>query len=265
MSLSVCSLQSGSNGNCTFISNGRTNLLIDCGIPLKTLEEGLYSIGVSPSSIHGVFVTHEHSDHIKSVGAISRRYGVPIFANTSTWEAMEKKIGEVRPGCIKLFSSGGDIYFSDICISTIKISHDAAEPVAFSVCDKDRKVSIVTDLGVINKGVLSFMEGSQLVFLEANHDVDMLIRCSYPPVLKQRILSAKGHLSNTDCAETILKLMDHSIRYILLSHLSKESNTPELAFATVRDILAQSNVHIGSDIMVDMTYRDHVSRVYNLI
>ena len=96
-------------------------------------------------------------------------------------------------------------------------------------------------------------------------NVDMLIRCSYPPVLKQRILSAKGHLSNTDCAETILKLMDHSIRYILLSHLSKESNTPELAFATVRDILAQSNVHIGSDIMVDMTYRDHVSRVYNLI
>lgn len=265
MSLSVCSLQSGSNGNCTFISNGRTNLLIDCGITLKALEESLYAIGVSPKDIHGVFVTHEHSDHIKSVGPLSRRYGVPIFANTATWAAMEKKVGDVSSQCVKLFNSGSDVYFSDVCISSIKISHDSAEPVAFSVCEGSKKVSVVTDLGIVNKSVLSFIEGSQLVFLEANHDVDMLVRCSYPPILKQRILSAKGHLSNADCAQTILKLMSCGIHYILLSHLSKESNTPELAFTTVRDILAQNDVHIGSDVMVDMTFRDHASRVYNLV
>lgn len=266
MSLKICSLYSGSSGNSTLIASSKSNrILIDCGVSLRAEEIALSNVGVRPESIRGIFITHEHTDHIKSAGALSRKYNIPIYANESTWKAMADKVGPVSPSNLRYVKTGSDLYLEDLCIDIFPISHDAAEPVGYTVSSGTKKVSVVTDLGIITEKVLDAVVGSQLVLLEANHDREMLQASSYPAFLKQRISGKKGHLSNCDCAQTTLQLMDKGVKYILLSHLSKESNTPELAFGTVSKILEDAGVYIGTDIMVDMTWRDRSTHVYNLL
>lgn len=265
MPLRVCSLYSGSSGNSTLIAGEKSKILIDCGVSAKAEEMALYNVGVRAESIKGIFITHEHSDHIKGVGIMSRRYNIPIYANEKTWEAMETKIGDVSLSCKRVIKTNSEIYIDDMCISNFNTSHDAADPVSYTVTKNDKKVSILTDTGYVSKDMMNAIVGSQLVLLESNYDTDMLAGCTYPLSLKQRIAGRKGHLSNNMCSETILRLMDSNIKYILLSHLSKESNTPDVAFHTVKSFLESNSVYIDSDVMVDMTYRDKSTHVYNLI
>ncbi len=265
MPLRVCSLYSGSSGNSTLIGSDTSRILIDCGVSAKAAETALYNVGVKPDSIKAIFITHEHSDHIKGVGILSRKYNIPVYANESTWTQMQEKIGDINFSCQRFIKNNSEMYIDDMCISNFKTSHDAIDSVGYTVEMNNKKVSILTDTGYISNAMYNAVIGSQLILLESNYDRNMLAECTYPQVLKQRIAGNKGHLSNEDCASAILKLLDSNIKYILLSHLSKESNTPEVAFQTVKSILEENSVYIGNDVMVDLTYRDRSTHVYNLI
>lgn len=264
MGFKFCSLSSGSSGNCQYIETENTKILIDAGFSGKRIEDLLASIDVCPSTLDGIFVTHEHADHIKGVGVLSRRYDLPLFANRRTWQAMESKIGKIKEKNIQFFNSEELIEMKDLLINPIKIFHDAGEPVGYVLYNKNKKISIVTDTGFIDDNIKDKIKNSNLYLMESNHDVNMLENGKYPWFLKERISSKKGHLSNDDAAGILNDIIMGKEEVILLGHLSKDNNKPELAYRTVESKLNYSGIKINKDVILDMTYRDKISKVYYL-
>jgi phosphoribosyl 1,2-cyclic phosphodiesterase len=266
MGLKFCSLVSGSSGNCQFISSKAASLLVDAGLSGKRIAKSMEVIGEEIQNIKGILVTHEHRDHIQGVGVLSRRYNIPIYANPDTWDAMKDQIGEIDEENRKTFNTEEAFYIEDIKIKPYSISHDAIDPVAFSFYHEDVKLSITTDLGCITDKIISEIENSNLLMIESNHDVEMLKVGKYPWYLKKRILGDRGHLSNEVAGQTIAALMYESTppELVLLGHLSRENNFPELAYETVKGILASNQIKIGKDIDIDLTYRDKVSKLYHI-
>ena len=264
MSFKVCSLFSGSSGNSIYIGTDRTHILVDAGVSMKNIVAGLSQINVDSRDLKGILVTHEHSDHITSVGAISRKFNVPIYANESTWQAMESKLGRIDAVNRRVFYNDMDFYIQDINVQPYQIPHDAADPVGFSFFYKNKKISITTDLGHTNKKIIKNVMDSDLVILEANHDENMLKAGPYPGYLKKRILGRKGHLSNEDTGRALLEIIKGKVTHVLLAHLSKENNYPQLAYQTVVDILKDNGVQAGRDIQIDLTYRDRASNFYHI-
>lgn len=262
MTMFFCSLASGSSGNCHLINDGKNSVLVDAGLSGKRIENKLKEIGIDPKSLTAILVSHEHSDHICGVGVLSRRYNIPIYANKGTWEGMSTKIGEIKENNIKYFNSTEDFNIRDFNIKSYDIPHDANEPVGFSIKKDNVKISIVTDLGYIDENIKNEVGDSDLVVLESNHDEEMLKAGSYPYYLKQRILSNIGHLSNEAAGDTIVDLVNRNVKSILLAHLSKENNFPELAIATVKNILNDKKIIIGEDVGLDLVYRDRISNIY---
>lgn len=267
MKLEFCSLNSGSNGNVTYIASGDTRILVDAGLNGSAITNKLAQIGVLPETISAIIITHEHSDHISGAGVLSRKYRIPIYANEATWQtkAMQKQVGEVGPGLRRVFESDNEFFIGDLGIRTIPIPHDTVEPVAFRIFAGKRSVSVATDMGQVPKSVLRALAGSDLVLLESNHDPDMVLHnARYPHYLKQRILGSHGHLSNQACAETLMSLYETGVKHALLGHLSHDNNTPELALATVSEALQKQGLTPGKNILLDMTWRDRLSGYYTL-
>ncbi|MBU5676366.1 MBL fold metallo-hydrolase [Alkaliphilus sp. MSJ-5] len=262
MTVGFCSLASGSSGNCHLINDGKKFLLIDAGLSGKQIENKLKEVDVDPQNLSAILVSHEHSDHICGVGILSRRYNIPIYANDGTWAGMERKIGNIKKENIKCFTSNENFSIGDFNIKPYRISHDANEPVGFSIEKDSIKISIATDLGYISEDIMEEIGGSNLVILESNHDEEMLKAGSYPYSLKRRILSNSGHLSNEAAGNAIVDLVSRNVRSILLAHLSRENNFPELAIATVKNILDSKKIIIGKDIELDLVHRDRVSNIY---
>lgn len=264
MSIKFCSLSSGSSGNCQYIETKNTRILVDSGFSGKRVESLLSSIGVCPSTIDAVLVTHEHIDHTRGVGVLSRRYDFPIYANDNTWIGMEKIIGKVSEENTKVFISEEYFEIKDITIYPVNIFHDALEPVGYIFYYNKSKISIITDTGKVDDNMKSKIKGSDLYLMESNHDITMLKEGSYPWPLKQRILSPRGHLSNEDAGITLGDVISGRGETILLGHLSKDNNIPDLAHTTVKDILLKQGIDCKRDITLDLTYRDKVTKVYNL-
>lgn len=264
MNLKVCSLFSGSSGNSTYIGTEKTHILVDAGVSMKSIVTGLKQFDVDGRDLKGILVTHEHSDHISSVGAISRKFNVPIYANEQTWQAMESRLGRIDAGNRRVFYNDMDFYIQDINVQPYQIPHDAADPVGFSFYYKNKKISITTDLGHTNNKIIKNVMDSDLVILEANHDEEMLKAGPYPSYLKKRILGRKGHLSNEDTGRALLEMIKGKVTHVLLAHLSKENNYPQLAYQTVVDILKSNGVRAGKDIQIDLTYRDRASNFYHI-
>jgi len=262
MAIFFCSLASGSSGNCHLINDGESSILIDVGLSGIRIENKLKKIDIDPRSLTAILVSHEHNDHICGVGVLSRRYNIPVYANKGTWEGMDTKIGEIRENNIRCFNSEEDFNIRDFNISSYDISHDANEPVGFSIKKDNVKISIVTDLGYIDESIIRQVGDSDLVVLESNHDEEMLKVGRYPYYLKRRILSDVGHLSNEAAGDAIIDLVNKNVRSILLAHLSKENNFPELAVATIKNILDDEKIIIGEDIGLDLAHRDRVSNIY---
>lgn len=238
-----CSLRSGSSGNAAYIGYKDVHILIDAGLSGKTIEKSLENIDVSPRDITAILITHEHNDHIKGAGILSRRYNIPIYANEATWASMENLLGEIDIINKRFFTTGEDFDLGDVKIRPFKKSHDAAEPVGFSFFCGGKKATIATDLGYVSRGVAANIMNSDIVLLESNHDIDMLINGSYPWPLKKRILSDHGHLSNKDAAEAIKKFIEmKSIGIVYLGHLSQNNNKPEVAYETVTGVLKGSGL-----------------------
>jgi phosphoribosyl 1,2-cyclic phosphodiesterase len=258
-----CSLYSGSSGNSIFVSSGNTRILIDAGLPGKSIENALIEIKENPQELDAIFVTHEHSDHIRGVGVLSRKYNIPVFASAKTWDGMLKTVGNVKEHNIKVIDKKS-LNIKDMDIINYSIPHDAADPLGYAVCFGGKKVCVATDLGYFTDEVKNNIIDADIVLLESNHDVEMLKFGPYPYVLKRRILSDVGHLSNESCGKAIVDILNGKQKNVILGHLSKTNNYPELAYQTVVNILNENKVKIGQDIILSMADRNKPSSYIKL-
>ncbi len=265
MSLHFCSLASGSSGNSQYVGSDTTKLLVDAGLSGKYIRTALESIEVDPSTIEGILVTHEHSDHIKGVGVLMRKFDLRLYVNEGTWLAMKAKIGKIDEEKVTIFENDVPFVIGDIEVKPYGISHDAADPVGYSFQSKGAKVCIATDLGEACERIVGEMQDCDLLMIEANHDVEMLKMGKYPYFLKQRILGEHGHLCNDYTGELVTEaIRGGRVNNVLLGHLSRENNFPELAYETVRQIVEKNDIEVGIDVNIDMAYRDRTSRYYRI-
>ena len=244
--LEFCNLYSGSSGNCLYVNTNNTKILVDCGTSGKKICEGLASIDSSIEDIDAILVTHEHSDHVQSLGMISKKFNIPVYANIETWNAMEKQKEKVLPENIKIFENDKDFTLNDLTIHPFSIPHDAANPCGFNIHNGKRKLSIATDLGHMDNKIFEQLEKSSFILLEANYDPEILKVSRYPFILKQRISGPQGHLSNETSGKTIAALMKKDLKQVVLGHLSKENNFPELAYQTVVEQIMNSNEDVNN-------------------
>lgn len=229
-------LGSGSKGNCTLIESGTTKLLIDAGFSGKEISKRLAMIARSPESLQGILVTHEHNDHISGVGVLSRRFGLPVFANQATHRAAECKLGRLSARLD--FQTGERFTVGDLQVHPFAVSHDTVEPVGFTISDGRNKLGYCTDTGRITKLISHHLRQCQALVLESNHDLQMLRQGPYPLPLQQRVLSSKGHLANPDAVDFVLQLAENGLRQLVLAHLSEVNNHPALVAGTVERMLA---------------------------
>lgn len=264
MNIKFCSLSSGSSGNCQYIEANNTRILIDAGFSGKRIEALLDSIDVCPKTIDGIFITHEHVDHSKGVGVLSRRYNIPIYANKNTFKGMEKTIGKLKEENMQVFNTGEDLIFKDLQIHPFNIFHDALEPVGYAIYYKNKKISIITDTGWVNDEIIDNIKDSNLYLLESNHDVEMLKFGSYPYYLKQRIMGEHGHLSNDDAAGVLSNILTKGKEVVLLCHLSQDNNAPCLAIQTVTNTLKDKGIDVLKDIKLGLSHRDRATEVFSI-
>lgn len=245
-----CSLYSSSSGNCTYIGTSQGGILVDVGVSAKKTAEALAEIGVDPSQIAAIFVTHEHSDHINGIRVFSERHGVKVYASEGTLLGMEEQGALTAKMCVEIMPQGG-VEAGGIYVKSFRTPHDSRESTGYSFLTPDSKrISVATDIGTVTETVMNAVYGSDLILLESNHDVRMLQNGPYPYFLKERILSNHGHLSNERCAETAVKLMESGTTRFVLGHLSKENNIPSLAFETTHAAMTMADAKENIDYML---------------
>ncbi|WP_313132347.1 MBL fold metallo-hydrolase [Anaerocolumna sp.] len=261
--MDLCSISSGSSGNCTFVGSKNTKLLVDAGISGKKIENGLNSIDVHPEDIQGILVTHEHADHIMGLGVLARRYNTPIYGTAETINAIlrMKNIGRIAEDLLHYVVPDKSFQINDITVEPFSTSHDASNPVCYTFQSDGHKVGMATDLGKYDDYIISKLSDSEILLLEANHDINMLMVGGYPYYLKQRILGDRGHLSNDYSAKLLCKLLHDKLKHITLAHLSKENNYEELAYETVRVELNQHMDDKTSGKILSVAKRDAASEM----
>lgn len=262
--LNFCSLYSGSSGNSLFVETQNTKLLIDAGVSSKKIEKALSEIEVEPSSLDGILITHEHSDHVQGLGTFSKKFNLPVFVNQETLDAMPKQKDKIASDNIKTFKIADKFSIGDLDIRPFSIPHDAANPCGFNIWNKDKKISIATDIGHMTNDILKQLEESLFVMLEANYDPEVLRCSSYPFPLKSRIAGPTGHLSNEIAGKTISYLLKSGLKNAMLGHLSKESNFPELAYQTVVDELIGNSCFDDGNIGLSVASRDMHSELLQI-
>ncbi len=261
--LNFCSLYSGSSGNCLFVETQSTKILVDCGTSGKKVCEGLSAIGKDITDIDAILVTHEHSDHIQSLGLISKKYDIPVYANFETWQAMQTQAQKINTSNQKTFENDNDFEVGNLLIHPFSTPHDAANPCGFNIYSGKKKLSIATDLGHMDNIILENLKGSSFILLEANYDPEILRVSKYPYILKQRIAGPNGHLSNSTAGKTIGHLIPNDLQTVMLGHLSKENNFPELAYQTVVEELMSQNIDTN-EISLSVAKRNEPSQIIEL-
>lgn len=263
----LCSIASGSSGNCIYVGTDTTHLLVDTGISGKRIEEGLKSLDISLGDIDGVLITHEHADHISGLGVVARKKGIPIYATKGTIQQIKgaKTLGAIPEGLFQEIYEDEQFTIKDMLVSPMRISHDAAQPVAYRFRHEKKNVGVITDLGTYNDYTVECLKGMDVLFMEANHDVRMLETGPYPYYLKQRILGNRGHLSNELSGRLLSKLLHDNLKAVVLGHLSKENNMAELAYETVRvEITMADNEFKGNDFPLSVANRSEVSEIIHI-
>jgi len=261
--LNFCSLYSGSSGNCLFVETESTKILIDCGTSLKKIVDGLISIDKKIEDIDAILVTHEHTDHVQSLGNASKKYDIPIYTNIETLGAMPKQKEKILHKNQKIFEIGKEFTIGDLAVNPFSIPHDAANPCGFNIFNNKSKLTIATDLGHMDNNLLSNLKESSFILLESNYDPEILKCSKYPYILKQRISGPSGHLSNNTAGKTISELVKYDLKEVMLGHLSKENNFPELAYQTVIEELHNSNVDIN-ELKLSVASRYNPSKIIKI-
>lgn len=240
-------LGSGSTGNATIVQGQDATVLVDAGLSAKRIEVLMKEQGVAGHEINGIVVTHEHSDHIKGLGALARKLNVPIYANEATWGALERHVGQLGSEQRVIMETGETVNFGSLQTTSYAISHDAAEPVGYVFEEDGLKLSLATDLGYVSDKVRRMIEDSDVLVLESNHDVNMLRMGRYPWNIKRRILSDVGHLSNEAAGEALCQLLTDRTKRVYLAHLSLDHNMMDLARMTVNEVLENNGFFFKRD------------------
>ncbi len=269
--LEICSVASGSDGNCICVGTDRTHVLIDVGLSGKRVEAGLNEFGYTSSDIEGILVTHEHADHVAGLGVMARKLGVPLYATSATIQAIydkeayytslgKKWIGPIDRSLFHEITPEVDFMIGDMTFHPIHVSHDAADPVAYRFTNGREHMAVMTDLGTYDANIIENLQGLHGLLLESNHDVRMLQTGPYPYPLKQRILGDYGHLSNERSGQLLCELLHDNLDNIMLGHLSGENNYPDLAYETVRmEVTMGDNPYKAEDFRISVARRGQTS------
>ena len=258
----ILSLASGSKGNCYYVESGESHILVDCGLSLKRLEERMAEAGIDPSKVGYVLISHEHSDHTKGLVNFFKKYHPKIFCNYISAERIEKLNPELESR-INTFDNE-QLFLGNVTVDAIPVSHDSSFCTAFKLSAGSAAASIVTDLGFIDSGIIDKISGSKVVFLESNHDERMLRICHYPSIIKSRIASNMGHLSNTQAGHAMVELVRRGTRHFALSHISENSDTYEKAYVTIANILGESGINIDTDVVVRFAHQHKIGNNFKL-
>ena len=248
-----CSLYSSSSGNSTYIGSSKTAVLIDAGVSAKKLKEALLSREIAPSALAGIFITHEHSDHINGMRILASTYKIPVYATAGTLAFLEENGKVTNKFPYEVIPYEG-MQVGDIFVKPFRTPHDSRESCGYRIeMPNDIKAAIATDIGKITDEIRENIIDCQLVMLESNHDIGMLQNGVYPYALKRRILSDVGHLSNIACAEMAAELVSKGTSRIFLGHLSKDNNFPDLAYQTnLAAIKEKTGAVIGRDFLMEV-------------
>lgn len=244
-----CPLASGSKGNCIYFGSDEAKILIDAGISAKRTKESLEILGVALEDIDAILITHEHTDHIKGLDILSGKMGIPIFANSDTAKAIQENL--TYPAKYKIFATGETFQFKDLEIHPFSIQHDTVDPVAFIIKTGNIKVGVCADIGFATTLVKNKLKGCDYLYIEANHQIEMVHASSRPLIYKQRVLGRQGHLSNEDCAKLLKEIMHKDLKSVYLAHLSSECNAPEVALRVIKE----SNQHLD----LKIAYQEKIS------
>lgn len=246
----IYTIASGSSGNCALVKDGDTAILIDAGISTKRITKSLAELGLSPSQLSGILITHEHSDHISGLNTFIKHYEIPIFAPRTVANHLSWSITGVED-YITVLQTGQDHNISGLNILPFHTPHDTPESVGYRITGSS-VFGFCTDFGHITQEILEGLSGVEAAVIESNHDIEMLRSGSYPIVLKRRILSDNGHLSNEACGQLALELYKKGTRKLILGHLSRENNHPEIALSCVSSSLSLEGIDPSKDIFIEI-------------
>lgn len=252
----LCALASGSKGNSYLIRSAKCNLLIDAGISAKSLIERLETVGLHPSDLDGVLVSHEHIDHIRALKTLSTRWSLPILCNIETAKGICAAFVGYSEFDFKIFTTRDPFHFYDLQITAFPVQHDALDPVAFKIESPQFSAGICTDLGFFTPLTLEYLKGVQALVLESNHTPDLVWASKRSITYKQRVLGRFGHLSNTQCAEMLKELYHPDLRHVVLAHLSEECNKPNLALEEAKKALLDVAGSAGSETQLSIAKQD---------
>jgi len=263
--LQFCTLFSGSSGNVVYLASERGGVLVDCGMSGKQTLAAMERASIDPASVHAILITHEHSDHVKGVGVMSRRLGVPVYATGGTWEGMAASVGDLPAAHRVTVAAGESFFLDDLEVVPFSIPHDANDPVGYRFFTGRHSVAVATDLGYFSQTVCDAVTGAEIILLESNHDPELLKKNPhYPARLKSRILGKKGHLSNDAGADAAVRLAQCGTRHLLLGHLSEENNTPDMAYRVSHAALTAAGADVGRDVTLHVAARYQASFLYRV-
>jgi phosphoribosyl 1,2-cyclic phosphodiesterase len=252
MGIRLSVLASGSRGNSAYVATDRVRLLVDGGLSAREIERRLLSIGASPKELNGIVVTHEHVDHVRGVGTLSRRYKLPVYLNKQTYLHLPDSVGRLDQK--EEFVTGRSFFIEDLTIHPFAISHDGIDPVGFTLANGSVKIGVCTDLGAATKLVCRHLQHCSVMILEANHDTEMLKNGPYPWPVKQRIKSRLGHLSNQQSAEILTRVFSETLQEVILGHLSETNNTSEMVLQTFTVMLPR---HMRDRLRITLACQQH--------
>lgn len=267
MDLAICSFASSSSGNSYIIKSEETSVIVDAGITAKAIDAAMAYAGVDYDRLGAILITHEHTDHVKSLHTLVKRrpFKGAVFATGGTQESVLSKAASLSAGDFETVKRGDVFRIKDIRINVFGISHDTPEPVCYSFEKNGKKIAIVTDTGYITEEIFQAVSGADVLILEANHEKNLLLYGKYPYPLKRRILSDTGHLSNEDCGGALCRYLEElggeKIPQVVLAHLSRENNTPMQALLTVRNILEENDFYVGRDLVLSVAPKDTPSEL----
>lgn len=256
--MTLISFGSGSSGNCYYLSTGTDALLIDVGVGIRILKRNFYNYGLSFSSIHNILLTHDHTDHVKSVGSMSEQFHLPVYATQLVHQGIfrnrfiKKKVHEPY---IKYVEKGTTTQIGEFSVTPFNVPHDSADNAGYIIQNGGKTLTIITDCGHVTDEMPEIIANTDYLIMEANHDIDMLHNGPYPPYLQARISGPNGHLCNAECGRVIAENYNSRLRHIWLCHLSEKNNTPELAESTIKNILAEHNIIVGRDVELTVLNR----------
>lgn len=247
--IKVCPIASGSNGNCTYISDGKVNILVDTGISATRIIRELSTLCVSISEIDAIFITHEHSDHITGLLKLLERTSAPVFASRGTARGIGERI-ESLEGKIRIIPDGEIMHFGEMSVEAFHTPHDTYESMGYRFTSGKKTATIATDIGHVDDNLLSKLLGADILLLESNYDKRRLRYSRYPAFLKERIVGGNGHLSNDECASVAVRAAHEGTKNIILGHISAENNSPSEAYTAVHTALTQAGIIPGIDMML---------------